>query len=681
VPRPSPEDAREEDFLRLVARRDLVWHADRALRALAAGCAEAGCDLPRLRAARVTETEFQVFLAEPAQLSTPWVRTADEAVWVCPFDEIAALTPPDPFVLGGATPEDPLRGVQAPYPALVCVGQDAEGGHLLVDLEQIGTLGLVGPTDVTWEAMAAMSVELSTSTWADDLSVTTIDGLWGVEDIYHTGCLRHVRRLGPLLEPLSRRAADDRAAFATAGLEPGDGLTELHRARLRGSAADAVYPEILVLVGPTTPVERARLRGLLTEQPRVALAAVTTSTDLMGDYRLEFQDDGQAILHPFGIQITPQRLPRPVLQAMGRVIAVADQVPGQPPDEPPPPIDDGAWAELVAELEQNPDTDLVVSRLAGRPRGPASPGDPLGEAADDFAGGYPELATVAATVGAMAADAGPLTMPRPSAAPLIQKARQKARKTRTMIPGAKTSPYVRVLGPVVATGTTNLVEPSKINRLTEYLAYLVLNPDAKPASVDEAIWPDRPRETNASTRNTATSKLRRWLGVNESGQWHLPPFSYACASVGCDWKDWTALVGGKPLSHVSTQNLEAALALVRGRPFEGINNRGYRWADRLRQDMTIAINDVALELARRRFDAHDYRGAEQALATALNVSPGDEALWRLRISTCHAGGDHEGERAAIDGVCLIASELGCDLEDATVDLIEQLRREHRPGRR
>jgi hypothetical protein len=65
------------------------------------------------------------------------------------------------------------------------------------------------------------------------------------------------------------------------------------------------------------------------------------------------------------------------------------------------------------------------------------------------------------------------------------------------------------------------------------------------------------------------------------------------------------------------------------------------------------------------------------MTTALSVSPGDEALWRLRISACHAAGDHDGERTAIDGVCVIASEFGCDLEDATVDLIEQLQRDHR----
>jgi LysM repeat protein len=614
VPTPAPGDAREEDYLRMVASRDLVWHADRALRSLAAGCAAKGVELPALRAARVTEDELQIFLAEPAALPRPWARTADDAVWVCPFDAVAAPppTPSEPLTTGTTTTvEDPLRGVQAPYPALVCVGQDTEDAHLLVDLEQIGTLGLVGPSEVTWEAMAAMAVELSTSAWADDISVTTVDGLWGVEDIFHTGCLRHTAALTPLLSPLSHRADADREAFITAGVTTGrsGGLIELHRARLRGVAGDAWYPEVFALFGPTTASERSELRGIIAAEPRVAVAALTTSEDLMGDYRIEFLDDGQAILQPFGLPFTPQRLPRSVLQAMGRVIAVADEVATEPEGPATAAVDDSAWAQLVARLEDD-STSSAVS--------PLSPAD-----SDDAA-----------------------------------------------------EPYLRVLGPVEVHGATGVVEPSKVKRLTEYLAFIVLNPPVTAAAIDEAIWPNRGREDNASTRNTATSKLRKWLGDDATGRPYLPPFSYACTGVGSDWADWNALVGGQPLGQVPTDQLDQALSLVHGRPFMGVNRRGYRWADRLQQSMIVSITDVCWELARRSYNAGDYRRTDRALTVALGVSPGDEALWRLRIAACHAAGDHEGEQAAIDAVYLIAADLGCDLDAETLDLISQLQREH-----
>ncbi|MDR1448879.1 MAG: bacterial transcriptional activator domain-containing protein [Propionibacteriaceae bacterium] len=755
LPAATAADAREEDRLRLVADPDLVWHADRALRALLAGCAAAGADLPCLRVARVTDSELQLFLAEPVELAAPWSRTADPAVWVCPFDRVAAPAPASLAAAGFSTvgrpaADDPLRGVQAPYPALVCVGQDAEGAHVLIDLEQAGSLGFVGPPEAVEEAMAALAVELSTSAWADDISVTTVDGLQGIEDAYHTGCLRHSPRLGPLLAPLASRAAQDRRAFAAAGLSPDGplaappGLAALRRARLLGLADDAWCPEIIVLAGATTPAERSRLRGLLTDQPRVALAAVTKSDDLMGDYRVEFADGG-ALLQPFGLPIVPQRLPRAVLQALGRVIALADTAaetaspaasPASPetaspaasptsPETASPAAsptspeagpsgqtfaaNDGVWAGLVAELEREAALDRASAplRLSPRETPLSSPFAVFGDA--DSAG--PTPAAVGAEAGPAAvlplaepqADgpgqlAGPAGSadvvrpestsagasrfpPPPASAALAVPSQPGLSRAQPLVEPVGRKPYVRILGPVAVTGTTSLVEPSKANRLTEYLAYLVLNPDSKAAAIDDAIWPNRPREANASTRNTATSKLRRWLGENEAGELYLPLFSYTCVGVGCDWADWTALVGGGPLSLVPAERLAAALRLIRGRPFDGVHQRSYRWADSLRRAISLAVTDVAWELARRCFEAGDYQAVDQALATALVVSPGDEAIWRLRIAACHAAGDHAGEAAAIDRVCLVAAELGCDLSQATVDLIDRLHREHGATRR
>jgi hypothetical protein len=439
-------------------------------------------------------------------------------------------------------------------------------------------------------------------------------------------------------------------------------VPELHQARLQGLAGDAWYPEILALVGSTSVAERAALRSIILTRPRVAVAALTTEVDLMGEYRVEFQGDGTAVLQPFGLPFTPQRLPLAVLQSMGRVMTVADAPAVGPgpdeswPDGPTPvrsPVDEGTWAELVEELEHGqvieptPPPALLVATQPGLSE--AAPGLPLALVA-------PDLTTTAPVAPSLAAS---LTATDQAVAEV-----------------EPTPPYVRVLGPVDVTGATGSVEPSKANRLTEYLVYLVLHPQVTAPTIDDAIWPNRGRDDNTSTRNTATSKLRKWLGDDPAGRPYLPPFSYTCVGVGSDWADWQQLIGPRALGQVPTERLEAAIALVRGRPFEGVNRRGYRWTDRLQQTMVIAITDACWELARRRYRAGDYRGTDSALAIALGVSPGDEALWRLRIAACHAGGDHHGEQAAIDAVCLIAADLGCDLEEETLGLIAQMQREH-----
>ena len=64
------------------------------------------------------------------------------------------------------------------------------------------------------------------------------------------------------------------------------------------------------------------------------------------------------------------------------------------------------------------------------------------------------------------------------------------------------------------------MEPSKRGSLTELAALLALFPGRGHASIDEAIWPGR--RVSDNTRNTAMSKLRRWLGRDSGEADYLP---------------------------------------------------------------------------------------------------------------------------------------------------------------
>ncbi|MCA0296536.1 MAG: hypothetical protein LCH96_14740 [Actinobacteria bacterium] len=186
-------------------------------------------------------------------------------------------------------------------------------------------------------------------------------------------------------------------------------------------------------------------------------------------------------------------------------------------------------------------------------------------------------------------------------------------------------PRLRVLGPVQLEAFGPLPDSSHRARLGELAALLALVPGVTPTAVDEAIWPDRPREDNQVTRHTALSRLRRWLGADEAG-----PFlarSSLQLRIVTDWEAFLALVGGDPArtGERSTAELAAALHLVRGVPFAGVHPRRYWWADRLRVEMCLRIAAAAREVAHRAA-VSDRDLAMWAAAIGLQVMPGDEHL-------------------------------------------------------
>jgi hypothetical protein len=759
---PANSDAVVERRLRLAENPDLVAQTDRALRALIDGCAETGLDLPELRAVRLTDAHIQLFLESPASLPEPWVRTVDPAVWTCALAQFdldlgsldsgltqfdsqlsnddlfrqeidplesdlqtkdesdqelesligsrdrprsAAAISVRPSVISPVSPVDEFdelgdSDVPAPFPALVCIGQDSENAHLLVDLEQIGTLGLIGPEQFVHEAMTALAVELSTSAWADDLTVTAVGAVSDIETRLQTGCLRQVHDLEPLVETLTSQADHSRGILLTTelGSQRTQGMTALHRARVLGQASETWYPEVLVLAGPTRGEDRAALRVLIDRQPRVALAAVTTAADLMGDYRIEFQASGSAVFHPFGLPFTPQRLSDEVLEAMTRLVEL-EHCDGGDSTTGDAGFDSGIDGRDREIKEMDNGIDEVDRGIGGY--------DVLGQPADDLAkqaagdltkqtaGDATELLENDLT-GQLADDSpeklessgfvrvrvSPRSPVDKSDSAIFEQILTDEQATTgrqfdssTGLNDTPQAPYLRLLGPVELVGARGTAEPTRIKRLTEYLSYLVLHPRAVAADIDEAIWPDRSGD-NTSTRNTSTSKLRRWLGDDPTGQPFLPPFTYDASRIDCDWFEWGRLLGKRPLRQQPTEALEQAFALVRGLPFTGGMRRSYRWADQLQCTMVADISDVACELGRRRCQAKEFLSANVAINTALQLNPGYERLWRLRILACYAAGDRDGLRESIDAVWRSADTLGVDLEPDTLELIEQTRHSH-----
>nr|WP_281386580.1 LysM peptidoglycan-binding domain-containing protein [Jiangella mangrovi] len=612
---PAGALADTEQELRGVADPMSVELVDLALRGLAADCAHRGIALPPLRIGRLTSEQFELYLADEAQLPAPFVATEQGHVWLLPAAAVRTLDAAE------------LREVPAPYPSLVTVGHGPEDGHLLLDLERLGTLAVVGDHDRSREVMAALAVELATSPWADDLQVTLVGTCPELADGLDTGRIRYLPSVGSLLGELSTRARNDRAALAESG------AYSLDDARARGVAVAAWTPEIVLLGQPLGPDQEEQLAELVQSLPRVAVAALTSGHGAVGQWSLDLVD-GQAdaaVLQPVGVEVHPQRLDRHQYTRILELLGITSQ-PARP------------WVDASGHAVGEPDPGEVGPGLLD-------------------------------TLDSLEADFDRPSAPDPVAdEPVAVVPEDRTPEDRTpehdAVPGD--GPTVLLLGPVEVEDAEGPVEQSKYRQLTEIAAFIALNPGRGHSALDDAMWPGS--RVTQNTRNTAISKLRRWFGRDAHGDDYLPRVDSGYrfhAGVTTDWDQWRALVGDDP-TLAGTPQLVAALELVRGQPFTGVNPRRYGWAEHLKQEMISAIVDAAHELAQRATRGGDAHLARKASTIGLQVEPGMELLWRDRIRAEHLAGNRAGIDDAIARMTAISADLGDDLEDATVRLIAEL---------
>ncbi|TDC48103.1 LysM peptidoglycan-binding domain-containing protein [Jiangella ureilytica] len=624
-------DRATEAELRQAADPAAVEVVDRVLRGLAARVAETGRGLPPLRAVRLTRRTLELYLAAPAELPAPFAGTAHGGVWTVGLDE--------------APEAGPDTSVPAPYPSLVTLGHDHHDALVLLDLEQVGTLVVDGPAELVRSSLTAVAAELATSAWADDLRVTLVGAPALADlDLLDTGRVRHVTDVEGLLDELAVRVADDRLLLATAG------VSGLGAARAT-QVADATWtPEILVIAEPLPADQWDRLEALIVTAPRVAVAAVVGGGEPGGlpsrGHRLRGRTphtgggtwvlrlDGPAerpvaILDPLGVPVRPQLLDDETRRRFLELLRGAGE-------QPVGAVDDGV--------------------VTGRPLhgGPAVPGG--ARPADR---GRP-------VDGARSVDGG-----RPAAGVPDREERRRAAAGRSQ--SGRALPRLLMLGPVEVRGAAELGEQTKLGQLTELAMFIALNPGCDSNAIDEAIWPGS--AVTKTTRGTAISKLRRWLGTDASGSALLPRSDSGYTlrhGIRSDWDDWRELLPDGP-ARATTADLRAALELVRGRPFSGRGRRRYDWADHLAQEMIASIVDACHELALRALVDGDPWEALRTALLGLTVEPGVELLWRDRLKAELALGAHGRVLDSIDKLLVTAAELGGGLEPETEVLIELIR--------
>ncbi|OEJ21517.1 hypothetical protein AS594_38905 [Streptomyces agglomeratus] len=341
-------------------------------------------------------------------------------------------------------------------------------------------------------------------------------------------------------------------------------------------------------------------------------------------------------------------------------------------------------ADVLADDDQDaePEADLKPATDGTKAEAPAPAASPADVAL-----------ALAAPCAAPAPPAVHVTIPAPAPAPAVETeptdvpppvAEQAPSETPTPLPEPEiegAAPAVLLLGPISIEGATGRIDSSRLSAGIELIAYLALNPGVDHHAIDDALWPGR--LVKKQMRNAVISRTRSWLGKDTDGNAHLPRVQetgdsrYRLGSaVTCDWTRFQrfSLTGMARHDEDGDLALRRALALVRGRPFIGIDPQRYAWAEPMIQEMVSSVVDVAYELSTRRREAGDIAGALWAARRGLLAAEESEMLHRQIFLAHHAAGDIDALREAAAQLARINEQLlgGVDMEAETAELLRNL---------
>ena len=311
---------------------------DRAIRAIAAHCKDAGVAPPPLQLALISDSEIELRLQEACS-NAPVGFTVRGRSWFLDQHDIDYLK----SVPG-------LSEAARPWPALVTLGRDDQDRLVLGDLEAFGLLKVQGGSGfAAADLLAAMAVELSFSPWADEMIITFLGGGERLPQALGKHNVIRTEDCDALLERLEQRADMQREHRR---------YDVLSQHRIDADLADPWAPEIVLVEQELTDAQHTRLAALINSEPKVTMAAVVTGSAMAAvvtgsatGAAWSLRGSGssaerQVVLEPAGISLTPQLLERSELTAVVDLIETT----GSDVTTPAP-----WWSEVDVQPEPPPD--------------------------------------------------------------------------------------------------------------------------------------------------------------------------------------------------------------------------------------------------------------------------------------------------------------------------------------
>ncbi|WP_042370569.1 LysM peptidoglycan-binding domain-containing protein [Streptacidiphilus neutrinimicus] len=614
---------------------------DLALRTMATQLPE-GERLPVLEAARISRSG--IHLQADGPLSAPFVQ-GEDGWW--------NLDPGADLLDGAAAAEIP-----APYPMLATLGAEPDGTLLLVNLATVQTLLLDGSPEQVREVARGLALEAATSPWGQELQVLTagvVDA--GLPAMMATGRVRRLDQIGHAVTDLA------------------DLLLTVHQ------DPDASMPWMLVASDDVDQETAWELAGLISRSPSapVALALPAHGLDPLFPDALRLDcSTGDPQLVPHGrAPVELQRVTQAEYDILTQDLRTTEQ-PANPPT--------GAWTHVAEDTwdlaEPAPDT-LASSDETEEADGSETEagGDPARPVSSFLAFARPvrDTGRLAVSVPVLPAKPVALALPDPTshasqgdevAQDSDEAANMPAQPAMSSECADLHAPEIRVLGPVDVTG---LGSSGRGKRLAEVAAYILLRPSHTRTDLAYAMNPITPwGERSVKQR---LHDLRSLLENTPDGNPRLARNSRdgalpALTGVRCDWHKFRKLAErGLLAGPAGVDDLEAALALVRARPFAGSTAA---WSMPDQQEMVSRIVDVAHTIARYRTATGHYTQARAAIAKGVDVEPAAEMLYRDWITLEAVCGSRAEVQRVISRLQGELRALDVEMEHATQELIERV---------
>lgn len=612
---PHPAYASAETAPGQQAGRGQVTALRAALSQLGSGLVAAGQPIPGITGVRVHRSGLELLLDSPA-----------------------GEPPPLPFVVPGGRQgmawqlelprHVPLELAETGdlLPGLLSAGVAADGGYLLIDLEQLRVTTVDGPPDLAERVLTTAAVELTTSQLAGwyDLILAGFPELEAV-DGRATSCAS----LGEALDLLATKAVALRRRLGDTE------RTDLRRRRL-ADPGDEDWA-LTLLVSRTAPSigQMAMLLDLASEPGGLAAlvaggTAIPNGHPAPASFRLA--DDpaqpGEIVGHlsPLRLDVAPQPLTRTDYEALAGLFATAADLRDVPADEPPY----GRWswppAPGLAGLQEPPDGESEP-HLAG-----------LQEVAPELLGREEPV------------DDPP--QPEAEAPPILR---------------------IGVMGAFTINGAPAALQPAQ----SQLVLALALNGQEglSNGQLCYLLGPDPDHQKPSDSLRQLIVRTRRQLGRTGDGrEWieHLGAGQYALhPDAKLDWAEFEDL-SEQGLRDRDRGGLRDALALIRGKPFTGC----YHWWLDLAFTETVRaqIVDTAELLAELELAAGDPSASARAARTGLAGDASAEQLWRALMRAEHAAGNLAGVREAWTRCLDTMAEISADGEPHpdTAALYQQL---------
>jgi len=656
---PEPDAANLELELRMIENPLGLQDIDNALRSLQIWAEDTGAVLPELFALRLEEQEIALYLSEPADLPAPFVAASeDRTAWV---------------VLPG-TATEPARESVSPYPALATIGVDDHGGVLMLDLEQIGSLNVVGDEDTARGVLNAIAVELAENPWSEQIEVTLVGMPRGLARDLDRFRVQHVDDTAALVRNLRTSLAGREASFDSYGV---DGV---HSARTRATDAESWAPHVVILGQLPDEAVQRELQELVERVPRLGIATIANGETLGAGSIVRISSATSAELVSPGdvmppLPFTPQVLHGRELELVQELFATTEQDSVAAPVTAPIATVDAPQPSAAATISALADEEQRTE-VSDVPPAP-SPEDATHGVADVDASAEEEQPT---TASAATAPAEPAVVAEPTddvaATPIDvpNEAPDVPSTAETATAPNWPAPYVRMLGPV---DVLHLADPDRLpGRGAELLTYLSLSAPVNGTMLQQAFWPDT---VNAKDSQRKLVRLvRQALGADPDGTPLFPENKnqegyQLHPAIGTDWHDFRRLIGDD-LASTSNENLVAAIKLVRGTPFAGISTRRgwWAWISVLQEEMIAAVMDAADELARRALEIRDVNQARYAAGIAKAVEPLNEAGWRTELRAAMQDRDVDEINRIVDEMYarVGGGDPDYELDDETAELVD-----------